>query len=143
MKKFTAHYACRAADLNSRLVVATTNVLIFQISNLLMQSWKVRLTCLECKQDLKYRLFFWGNIKLQKNCNQSRSLKRIKIGGLVKVTLGVVHSSYSLPDWQAVKLTFFAPCGGALSYMAQTGGCRKQGMAFRVSSFKWGISDLC
>ena len=25
MKKFTAHYACRNADLNLRLVVATTN----------------------------------------------------------------------------------------------------------------------
>ena len=31
-----------------------------------------------------------------------------KIGGLVKVTLEVVHSSYSLPNWQDVKLTFFA-----------------------------------
>ena len=86
-----------------------------------MQSWKVRLTCLECKQDLKYRLFFWGNIKLQKNCNQSRSLKRIKIGGLVKVTLGVVHSSYSLPDWQAVKLTFFAPWVGAANRVLLSG----------------------
>ena len=28
------------------------------------------------------------------------------------MTLEVVHSSYSLPDWQAVKLTFFAPWVG-------------------------------
>ena len=30
--------------------------------------------------------------------------------GLVKMTFGLVHASYSLPEWQAVKLTFFAPC---------------------------------
>ena len=28
--------------------------------------------------------------------------------GLVKATCGLVHASYSLPEWQAVKLTFFA-----------------------------------
>ena len=26
------------------------------------------------------------------------------------MTCGLVHASYSLPEWQAVKLTFFAPC---------------------------------
>ena len=26
------------------------------------------------------------------------------------MTLGLVHVIYSLPKWQAVKLTFFAPC---------------------------------
>ena len=25
------------------------------------------------------------------------------------MTCGLVHASYSLPEWQAVKLTFFAP----------------------------------
>ena len=25
------------------------------------------------------------------------------------MTLGLVHASYSLPNWQAVKLAFFAP----------------------------------
>ena len=28
--------------------------------------------------------------------------------GLVEMTRGLVHASYSLPEWQAVKLTFFA-----------------------------------
>ena len=28
----------------------------------------------------------------------------------VWMTLGQVHDTYSLPKWQAVKLTFFAPC---------------------------------
>ena len=26
------------------------------------------------------------------------------------MTFGLVHASYSLPEWQAVKLTFLAPC---------------------------------
>ena len=29
--------------------------------------------------------------------------------GLVEITFGLVRASYSLPEWQAVKLTFFAP----------------------------------
>ena len=29
---------------------------------------------------------------------------------LVEKTCGLVGASYSLPEWQAVKLTFFAPC---------------------------------
>ena len=31
-------------------------------------------------------------------------------GGLVEMTFGLVHASYSFPEWQAVELTFFAPC---------------------------------
>ena len=30
--------------------------------------------------------------------------------GLVEMTFGLAHVSYSLPEWQAVKPTFFAPC---------------------------------
>ena len=26
------------------------------------------------------------------------------------MTFGLVHAGYSFPEWQAVKLTFFAPC---------------------------------
>ena len=29
--------------------------------------------------------------------------------GLVKKTLGLVHTSNNLPEWPATKLTFFAP----------------------------------
>ena len=50
---------------------------------------------------------FLGKFKLQKDGNQSCSSKRVL--GLVKMTCGLVHASYSLPEWQAVKLTFFAP----------------------------------
>ena len=30
------------------------------------------------------------------------------------MTCGRVHASYSLSEWQAVKLTFFAPCKGTM-----------------------------
>ena len=53
------------------------------------------------------QVFVFGKFKLQKNCNQCYS---IFLGRLVETTFQLVHASYSLPKWQAVKLTFFAPC---------------------------------
>ena len=49
----------------------------------------------------------FSKFKLQKDCNQFCQSKRVL--GLVEMTCGLVHASYSLPEWQAVKLTFFAP----------------------------------
>ena len=46
---------------------------------------------------------------LQKNCCQSCSSK-IFFFGLFKLTLGLEHVSCCFPEWQAVELTFFAPC---------------------------------
>ena len=54
------------------------------------------------------QVLFWGKFKLQKDGNQSCQSKRVL--GLVEMTCGLVHASYSLPEWQAVKLTYFAPC---------------------------------
>ena len=34
--------------------------------------------------------------------------------GLVEMTSGLVNASFSLPEWQAVKIIFFAPCQCAL-----------------------------
>ena len=33
-----------------------------------------------------------------------------KLLGLVEMTSGLVNASFSLPDWQAVKMIFFARC---------------------------------
>ena len=33
-----------------------------------------------------------------------------KFFGLVQMTSGLVNASFSLPEWQAVKMIFFAPC---------------------------------
>ena len=57
---------------------------------------------------LKCFFFCGGKFKLQKVCNQSCQSKRVL--GLVEMTFELVHANYSLPEWQAVKLTFFAPC---------------------------------
>ena len=47
-KIFTAHYACRNANLNLTLVTATANGFVFQIINSLLESWGVRLTWFDC-----------------------------------------------------------------------------------------------
>ena len=38
-----------------------------------------------------------------------------KLLGLVEMKFGLVNASFSLPEWQAVKMSFFAPCGYSLS----------------------------
>ena len=47
VKYFTAHYACRNADLNLTLVTGTTNA--FKLNQFIIEFWGVRLTCLDCK----------------------------------------------------------------------------------------------
>ena len=36
--------------------------------------------------------------------------------GLVEMTFGVVYASFSFPEWQAFKMTFFAP---GISYVSE------------------------
>ena len=48
-----------------------------------------------------------GNSNFQNDCNQCSSNFFWR---LVEMTFGLVHATYSLPEWQAVKLTFFALC---------------------------------
>ena len=44
----------------------------------------------------------------QKNCEINSALQ--KAFGLVEMTSGLVNVSFSLPEWQAVKMIFFATC---------------------------------
>ena len=46
--------------------------------------------------------------KLQKNCEINLLIKTFL--GLVEMMFGPVNVSFSLPEWKAVKMTFFAPC---------------------------------
>ena len=50
----------------------------------------------------------------EKICETGRGLKQsllIKMFlGLVEMTFGIVYASFSLPEWQALKMTLFAPC---------------------------------
>ena len=54
------------------------------------------------------QLKFFEEYRLQKNCEINLLIK--KFLGLVEMTFGLVNVSFSLPEWQAVKMTFFAPC---------------------------------
>ena len=47
------------------------------------------------------------DFKLQKNCEINVLIKAFL--GLVEMMFGLVYASFSLPEWQAVKMTFFAP----------------------------------
>ena len=51
---------------------------------------------------------FFEEFKLQKNCEINLLIKTFL--GLVEMMFGLVNVSFSLPKWQAVKVTFFAPC---------------------------------
>ena len=55
-----------------------------------------------------------GKLNFLGNSNYKRTginpAHQIIFFGLVKMTLGLVHANYSLLEWQAVELTFFAPC---------------------------------
>ena len=54
-----------------------------------------------------------GQVKFLRNSNYRRTVKSIllikKFLGLVEMTFGLVYASLSLPEWQAVKITFSAP----------------------------------
>ena len=52
--------------------------------------------------------FFEEIFKLQKNCEINLLIKTFL--GLVEMMFGLVNVSFSLPEWQAVKMTFYAPC---------------------------------
>ena len=55
-----------------------------------------------------------GQVKYIEKFNLQKTVKSIlliqKFRGLVEMTFGLENASFSLPEWQAVKMTFFAPC---------------------------------
>ena len=53
------------------------------------------------------QVLFFGKIQITDGLQSILLIKRVL--GLVEMTCGLVHARYSLPKWQAVKLTFFAP----------------------------------
>ena len=52
---------------------------------------------------------FFEEFKLKKNCQINSAHQNFWGGGLVEMTFGLVYASFSLPEWQALKITFFAP----------------------------------
>ena len=60
-------------------------------------------------------VFFWGGGGNSKYRRTVISAAHENFLGYFK-TLGLVHTSNNLPEWQAVKPTFFAPCSGSKFY---------------------------
>ena len=56
---------------------------------------------------------YFGEFKLQKNCEIHLLIKTFL--GLVEMMFGLLNVSFSLPEWQALKMIFFAPWQGSLS----------------------------
>ena len=54
------------------------------------------------------QLKFFDEYKLQKKCEINLLIKTFL--GLDEMMFGLVNVSFSLSEWQAVKMTFFAPC---------------------------------
>ena len=50
---------------------------------------------------------FFGEFKLQMNCEINLLIKTFL--RLAEMIFGLVNVSFSLPEWQAIKMTFFAP----------------------------------
>ena len=61
-----------------------------------------------------------GQVMLLRNLNNRRTVKPILLvktfWGLVEITSGQVNASFTLPEWRAVKMIFFAPCCYVIRY---------------------------
>ena len=79
-KIFTAHYACRNADLNLTLVTGTTNGFDFQIINSLIESWGVRLTCLDCNNYIEFLIQSLKIVRNMQNSIETRDNLCIELG---------------------------------------------------------------
>ena len=65
----------------------------------------VNFVLLTCAMGKKVK--FLEEIKLQKN--REINFAHQKFLGLAEMTFGLVYNSFSLPEWQDLKMTFFAP----------------------------------
>ena len=57
---------------------------------------------------------FFEEFRLQKSCEINLLIKTFLV--LVEIMFGLVNVSFSLPKWQAVKMSFFAPCESYFIY---------------------------
>ena len=67
--------------------------------------------------------FAIGLVNLPLTCpNNRRTVKSIlivkKLLGLAEMMSGLVNATFSLPEWQAVKMNFFALCTELIRFLA-------------------------
>ena len=60
------------------------------------------------------QVMFFEEFESQKNC-ETNSVSQ-NVTWLVEMTSGLLNTSFSLPEWRAVKMIFFAPCCYVISY---------------------------
>ena len=114
---------------------ANLNLLLFFLpfslpspSSLLKLPYRPKVTIIPCKQGAKKvvsdspglvdfvlklpngQVKFLEEFKLHENCEISSAHQLKLIWGLVEMTFGLVYASFNLPEWQAFKMIFFAPC---------------------------------
>ena len=77
---------------------------------------------------------FFEEFKLQKYCEINLLIKTFL--GLVEMMFGLVNVSFSLPEWQAVKVTFFAPCQTLFGTSAYIFGNVRKSLESRQKSLK-------
>ena len=58
------------------------------------------------------------------------------------MTSGQVNASFSLPEWQAVKMIFFAPCGDFRSRARQGKKASFTDVQFGTSTLKQACADF-
>ena len=71
---------------------------------------------------------FFEEFKIQENCEINLLIKTFLV--LVEMMFGLVNVRFSLPEWQAVKMTFFAPC------LLRSRKKKQQGRRIPISSKK-------
>ena len=85
---------------------------------------------------------FFEEFNLQKNCEINLLIKTFC--GQVEMIFGLVNVSFSLPEWQAVKMTVFAPCicGGKFP-LKTPGNAISETLYFKISLDASALKNLC
>ena len=85
---------------------------------------------------------FFEEFNLQKNCEINLFIKTFC--GQVEMIFGLVNVSFSLPEWQAVKMTFFAPCISSGKFPLKTpGNAISETLYFKISLDASALKNLC
>ena len=79
---------------------------------------------------------FFEESKLRMNCEINLFIKTFL--GLVEMMFRLLNVSFNLPEWQVVKVTFFAPCQTVFGTSAYIFGTVRKSLESRQKSLKVG-----
>ena len=116
--EFTAHYACRNAEMNMKSTTYVYQQIQLSSNKLINQCAKKVVSDSPELVDFAVGLvnsvfnlpdgqvIFFEEFEKQKNCEIKSAVQKAFL--LVEMMPGLVNVSFSLPEWQAVKMIFFA-----------------------------------